>query len=188
MALEILDETTAPEAARPLLAAAREKYGFVPNLLGTMAHAPALLEAYMTLNGLFEKTSLSPTERQVVLLAISAVNGCRYCVAAHSTIAQMQHVEEAVVEAIRQGEPIGDPKLQALRRFAEELTTTRGWPDEATTRAFKEAGYTDAQALEVILGTGMKALSNYTNHQAQTPLDPAFEPKAWEAEAPKASG
>ena len=145
-----------------------------------MAHAPATLEAYMTLSGLFDKTSLSPTERQVVLLAISAENQCTYCVAAHSVIAQMQNVDADVVEAIRKGDPIPDDKLEALRRFAVEVVTTRGWPSDEARQAFHDAGYSEAHVLEVILGVGMKTLSNYTNHAADTPLDDAFSDAAWE--------
>ncbi len=180
MTLNVLTIDHAPEDARPLLKKAKDKYGFVPNILGVMAHAPALLEAYMTLSGLFDKTSLSPTERQVVLLAISAENACTYCVSAHTVIAQMQNVDEAAVEAIRTGKPIDDDKLEALRRFAVEIVTTRGWPSDEVKRAFHDAGYSEAQALEVILGVGMKTLSNYTNHAADTPLDDAFADAAWE--------
>lgn len=181
MTLNPLTIDNAPEQARPLLEKAKQKYGFVPNLLGVMAHAPATLEAYMTLSGLFDKTSLSPTERQVVLLAISAENECTYCVSAHTAIAQMQNVDADVVEAIRNGKPIKDNKLEALRRFAVEVVTTRGWPSDEAKAAFHDAGYSEAQVLEVILGVGMKTLSNYTNHAADTPLDGAFSDAAWEA-------
>jgi len=180
MPIDPLKIDQAPEDARPLLEKAKDKYGFVPNLLGVMAHAPATLEAYMTLSGLFDKTSLSPTERQVVLLAISAENQCTYCVSAHTVIARMQNVDADAVEAIRNDEPISDDKLEALRRFAVEVVTTRGWPSDEAKQAFHDAGYTDAHALEVILGVGMKTLSNYTNHAADTPLDDAFADAAWE--------
>ncbi len=180
MPIDPLKTDQAPDDAQTLLKEAKDKYGFVPNLLGVMAHAPALLEAYMTLSGLFDKTSLSPTERQIVLLAISAENQCTYCVSAHTAIAQMQNVDEAAVEAIRNGKPIDDAKLEALRRFAVEIATTRGWPGDEVKQAFHDAGYTEAQSLEVILGVGTKTLSNYTNHAADTPLDDAFADAAWE--------
>ncbi len=180
MTLNPLTIDNVPEQVRPMLEKAKNSYGFVPNILGVMAHAPATLEAYMTLSGLFDKTSLSPTERQVVLLAISAENECTYCVAAHTAIAQMQNVDADVVEAIRNGEPILDDKLEALRRFAVEIVTTRGWPSDEVKQAFHDAGYSEAQALEVILGVGMKTLSNYTNHAADTPLDDAFSDAVWE--------
>lgn len=170
---------TAPEAAKETVRQAEQAYGFLPNLLGVMAEAPQLVKAYTTLNGLFEQTSFSPAERQTVLLAVSARNGCDYCVAAHSVIAGMQKVPDDVVQAIRDGQPIADAKLEALRRFTEAVVEKRGWPSDADVRAFHAAGYGEQQVLEVILGVGLKTLSNYTNHVAETPLDDAFASAAW---------
>lgn len=179
MSYKVHTPETAPEAARQTLTDAGQAYGFVPNLLGVMAEAPALVKAYRTLAGLFEETSFSPAERQVILLSVSAENACTYCVAAHSVIAGMQKVPSEVVEAIRDGKPIADRKLEALRRFTESLVASRGWPTEADTTTFLNAGYSRAQVLEVVLGVGFKTLSNYTNHIADTPLDEAFAKASW---------
>lgn len=174
---------SAPEAARPILAEAKKAYGFVPNLYGVMAEAPTLLKAYRALDELFEQTSLKPVEKHVVMLTASAENGCSYCVAAHSVVAAMAKVPDSVVEAIRGGTAIPDPALEALRRFTAAVVNSRGWPTEAQTTAFLGAGYTRANLLEVILGVGLKTLSNYTNHVAETPLDAAFA----KAAGPKAA-
>lgn len=179
MKIKPFDEKSAPEKAGEALSQARKKFGFVPNLLGNMAHAPSLLKAYLAVGSLFDETSLTATERQVVLLAASAENKCGYCVAAHTAIAAMQKVPAGVVTAIRNREPIADSKLQALRRFVEETVETRGWPSASARQGFLAAGYTEAQALEVVLGIGMKTLSNYTNHLTETPLDEAFAKMAW---------
>lgn len=170
---------SAPAASRELLKAAGSKFGFVPNLLGMFANAPALLEGYLTLAGIFDKASLSPTERQVVLLAASFENSCEYCMAAHSAIAEMQKVDQSVISALRDGKPIVDAKLESLRSFAAETVRTRGWPSPEVVSRFTGAGYTPAQALEVVLGVGLKTLSNYANHLAATPLDAAFAPVKW---------
>lgn len=170
---------SAPEAAKETLKSAAKAYGFLPNLLAVMAEAPALVKAYRTAADLFEETSLTASERQVVLLTVSYENACEYCVAAHSVIAGMQSVPEKVVQAIRAGQPIADGRLEALRRFVSSIVVTRGLPSPQGTQAFLDAGYTRAQILEVVLGVGVKTLSNYTNHIAETPLDHAFEPAAW---------
>jgi AhpD family alkylhydroperoxidase len=81
-------QESAPEAARPLLEGAARQMGFVPNLLAVMAGAPPLLEAYMTLTQLLEKTSLAPAERQLVLLTVSRTNDCHYCIPAHTFLAE----------------------------------------------------------------------------------------------------
>jgi len=170
---------TAPEKSKPLLKGAKDAFSFVPNLLGNMADAPALLEGYMTLAGIFDKTDLSETERQIILMTNNRLNGCTYCMAAHTTISQMAKVPSDVIAALRNNTPIADPKLEALRSFTAIVNEKRGWPDESDIEAFLAAGYTKQTVLEVILGTGLKVMSNYTNHITQTSLDDAFAPNAW---------
>ncbi len=170
---------TAPDASKPLLEAAQNKYGFVPNLLGTMAPAPALLEGYMTLAGIFDKSDLSETERQIILMTNNRLNGCTYCMAAHTTISQMAKVPADVIEALRTNTPIADAKLEALRTFSAVVNESRGWPTEQQVSDFLAAGYTQQTVLEVILGTSLKVMSNYTNHVAETEIDAAFTANVW---------
>ncbi|MCO5168698.1 MAG: carboxymuconolactone decarboxylase family protein [Planctomycetes bacterium] len=177
------DLESAPAEAQETLAKVRRRLGFVPNLLGTMADAPPLLDAYLSLASAFEQTSFDATERQVVLLAASRANACEYCVAAHTVIAAGQGVADGVLAALRAGEPLQDGKLEALRRFTVAVVVSRGWPDPAAQQAFQAAGYGPRQALEVVLGVGLKTLSNYTNHLAGTRLDDAFAGAAWSADA-----
>jgi uncharacterized peroxidase-related enzyme len=172
---------TAPEPSRPLLEAVKKKNGFLPNLLATMAEAPALLEAYTTLSGIFGKTDLSETERQIILMTNNRLNGCTYCMAAHTTIAKGAKVPQDVIDALRHNTPIADPKLEALRQFSIAVNESRGWPSDADIAALLAAGYTKQTVLEVVLGTAFKVLSNYTNHIAETEVDPVFAPNAWDA-------
>ncbi len=171
---------SAPEGSRPTLTQAQKTLGFVPNLYGVFAESPATLKAYATLGGIFDSsTAFSPTERQVILLSVIFENECDYCMAAHSTIAGMQNVPDHVVEALRNGEPIRDARLEALRAFTRKLTRERGWVSEPDVETFLEAGYAKAQVLEVVLGVAMKILSNYTNHITRTPVDEAFQEHTW---------
>ncbi|TVR98665.1 MAG: carboxymuconolactone decarboxylase family protein [Rhodospirillales bacterium] len=179
MAFKTHSIDTAPKGAEDTLAAVKDKFGFVPNVLGVMAEAPALAKAYVSLSTLFEETALSPTERNIVILAISTTNKCEYCVAAHSVGATMQKVPSDVIEALRRGKPLADSKLEALRRLASEIVENRGWPSQDVVQGFLDAGYTQKNLLEVIVGVGLKTLSNYTNHIAETPLDDAFQPAKW---------
>lgn len=172
---------TAPDSSKALLEGAKNAYSFVPNLLGTMAEAPAVLEGYMTLSSIFDKTSFSETERQIILMTNNRLNGCLYCMAAHTTISQMVNVPADVIEALRNDTPIADVKLEALRTFAAAINETRGWPTEEQLDAFILAGYSQQNVLEVILGTSLKVMSNYTNHITETDLDTAFAPNAWAA-------
>lgn len=174
---------TAPDAAKTTLSGAQASLGFIPNLFATMAEAPSLLNAYAQLGELLNQTSFSPTEQQVVLMTNNLLNGCDYCMAAHTTISQASGVPADVIESLRTNTPIANEKLEALRTFARIINETRGYPSQADLDAFFAAGYGRHQVLEVILGTAFKVLSNYTNHVANTPLDAAFQPNAWSRNA-----
>ena len=179
--LSIHSPETAPEASRPFLEGAKKRFGFSPNLLGAMAESPAALEGYLALSKLFTGSSFSATERQIVLIAASAKNGCAYCVAAHSAMAAREKVSEDVITALRDGSPIADARLEALRRFTEILVDQRGWAGDGEVQVFINAGFTRQQVVEVVLGITQKTLSNYINHLADTPLDDAFAPREWTA-------
>ncbi len=170
--------TVSTESAE-LLGKAEKAYGFIPNLLGVLAESPAALKAYLTVGQIFDESSFSPTERQVVILAASRFNECHYCVAAHSAVAELQKVPAQVIDAIRDDRPIADNKLEALRVFTTAVVEKRGWASDADIAQFRTAGYTRAQVLEVIVGVSFKTLSNYVNHIADTPLDDAFAARAW---------
>lgn len=177
--LNIHSKETAPSESAELLADAEKAYGFIPNLLGVFAESPAILKAYLTIGRIFDESSFSPTERQVVILAVSRFNECHYCVAAHSLGADLQGVPAEVVEAIRNDQPIADKRLESLRAFTTAVVERRGWVSDDDIAAFLDAGYSNEQVLEVILGISFKTISNYTNHIADTPVDDAFAPRAW---------
>jgi uncharacterized peroxidase-related enzyme len=165
---------TAPAEAREHLGAAEGAFGFVPNLLGVLAEAPIALRAYMDLTDLLGKSSLSPVEQQIMMLAASYDNNCAYCVAAHSTVAGRIGMPTTVLAALRNGSPIPDPKLEALRSFVSEVIRSRGRVSDHRIDEFLKAGYTRENVLEAVFAVAMKTLSNYTNHIAETPIDAEF--------------
>lgn len=174
----------APESSKANLKKSKQAYGMVPNLHAVMAESPALLEAYRSVAEIFDtKTNLSPTEQQIIAMTNNRLNGCTYCMAAHTSIMQGAKVAEDVITALREGTAIADPKLEALRTFAEQMNVKRGWVEESDIEALLAAGYTKETVFDVIVGTAYKVLSNYTNHIAQTPLDKAFANNEWSAES-----
>ncbi|WP_018233749.1 carboxymuconolactone decarboxylase family protein [Thioalkalivibrio thiocyanodenitrificans] len=174
------DDASAPREAGPAFEASTAKFGMVPNLIRTMCTSPQLAEGYLALSTLFEQTSLSVAERHVVLLTVSAGHECHYCMAAHSITADMNQVPGEITEALREGRTLADRRLEALRQFTRAMVEQRGWVAPDRVNDFLNAGFTPQQALEVVLGIGLKTLSNYTNHLADTPLDEAFAGRAWQ--------
>jgi uncharacterized peroxidase-related enzyme len=176
---QIHTETTAPEPSKPLLEQAKKNLGMIPNLERVMAESPALLEGYVHLWELFDTTSLSPIERQVVYQTANFENQCEYCVPWHTKLAQIAGMAPNEIEALRQGAELEDPRLESLRQFTKSLILNRGKIAETELKAFFAVGYSAQQALEVILGIAVKTMSNYTNSIAGTPLDRAVEKLRW---------
>ena len=172
---------TAPAGSRKELQSVQEKYGFVPNIYGIFAESPSVIKAYMALTDLLNEGSFSLAEQQLMLLTNSTINGCEYCVAAHTMVGKMAHLDDIVIEAVRTGVPIPDKKMAALHNFTKQIVEKRGWIEKQEIDTFLEAGFSKAQVLEVVLATSIKTLSNYINHMADTPLDEAMQPFAWRA-------
>lgn len=183
-AAESLDVQTpdeASEASRLVLEDTKKKYGFIPNLYGVLAHSAAAVHAYAGLNEILgQHGSLSPREQQTAILAISVENGCTYCVAAHSVVAEQSGLDREAVGALREERQLDDAKLEALSTFARQVVKERGWVGGEPLEAFTAAGYQPADALEVVTLVALKTLSNYTNHIANTPLDEAFADRRWQ--------
>ncbi|MDE4134885.1 carboxymuconolactone decarboxylase family protein [Phaeobacter sp. QD34_3] len=171
---------TAPDAAKDRLVASEKAFGFLPGLYQVMADVPQLLEIYQRTHEAFMNTSFNTAELTVVWQTINVEHECHYCVPAHTGIAHSMNVDADVIEALRNETPLADPKLEALRSFTLALVRGRGNVTQAESEAFYAAGYGSRQVLEIILGLSQKVLSNYTNHVAQTAVDPAFQAFAWE--------
>ncbi len=176
---QIYTEETAPEGAGPVLAKVAERLGFVPNIVGKLAESPAAVKGYATLAGILGESSFTPAEQQLLMMTVSRINNCDYCVAAHSTGGLRMGLAEDVIEAVRAGAPIGDPRLNALRDYCAKVVEKRGWTTEDDQKEFLAAGFSKAQILEVILAVGVKTLSNYANHVTEPPLDKPFEAARW---------
>ena len=179
MIFPLLDETNAPKESLPALATTKENFGMIPNVEKVMALSPQLLSGYAHMWDLFETTTFTSIERQVVYMTANFENECNYCIPWHTILAKKAGLASSEVEALRSGAPLADPKREALRAFTRTLIANRGKASEADLRLFFDAGYTDAQALEVILGLSIKLISNYTNSIAGTPLDPEAEHLRW---------
>ena len=173
------DETTAPEESRPLLEKSKAAFGRLPGLHKVMAEAPGLLNGYKTLWQLFGESSLSPVEQQVVYMTANFENNCAYCVPWHTYLMVTGKMPADVIEALRNGTDLPDPKLQALHVFAKGLLDTRGHVGDDALQAFLDAGYENRQALEVVLGLAVKLMSNFTNAIAHTELDDPPKAYAW---------
>lgn len=170
---------SAPAEAKERLALARKNNGYLPNLLGVLATAPTALETYQTVSAINARAGLSPAEREVVQITAATRNGCGFCAAGHTALARNKlRMPEELVAALRKTEALTDPRLNALARFTLAVIDRKGQVADEELAQFLAAGYTEANALEVVLGVSLATLCNYANNLARTPINPELEPYA----------
>ena len=174
------DLTTAPEASKPLLEKSQATFGRLPGLHKVLAESPQAYEGYQILHKLFTETDFDAEELTVVWQSINVEHSCHYCVPAHTGIAKMMKVDDAISTALRNEAPLPTAKLEALRTFTVQMVRERGNVSNAQMQTFFAAGYGHRAVLDVILGLSQKTMSNYINHVAQTPVDEVFHPLLWE--------
>lgn len=161
----------APERTRPLLEAVQRKVGRVPNLFRAMATSPAALEGYLGLSGALAGGTLPAATRERIALAIAGVNGCGYCLSAHTFFGKVAaKLDDAEITANRNGFS-NDPTADAAVRFAVQVARQRGHVGEADVSAVRAAGYTDAQLVEIVQHVALNTLTNYFNEVFATEID-----------------
>ncbi len=161
----------APAAAQPLLAAVKQQLGVVPNLFRLVATSPAALQGYLGLNGALAKGSLDARTRERIALAVAEINGCSYCLSAHTYLGKnLAKLDDAEILANRRGTST-DAKADAAVRFAAKIARDRGQVGDADLQAVKAAGYDDAQIVEIVLHVALNTLTNYVNEVLQTEID-----------------
>lgn len=171
-----VDHASAQGAQKEMLDTALKQVGFIPNMYANMVNAPAVLGTYLSGYAKFRgESGFTPAEQETVFLAVSMANGCTYCAAAHSMIAdKMSGVPGSVLEAIRQGRPLPDMKLAALFELTQDLVRNNGKPTQAKLDAYLQAGYSEQSILYIVLAIAVKVLSNYSNHAFGTQVDERF--------------
>lgn len=169
---------TAPAAAQPLLQNAKKQLGSVPNLFRVIANSPAALEGYFGLNGALAKGSLDAKTRERIALAIAEINGCDYCLSAHTYLGKnLAKLDDDEIAANRNGAS-NDPKADAAVRFAAKVVRQRGHVGDNDVAAVKAAGFDDAAVIEIVLHVALNTLTNYVNEVARTEIDfPAIAPR-----------
>ena len=169
----------APEKSRPLLNAVNAQLGVVPNMFRLISTSPQALEGYLGLSGALGRGALPAATRERIALAVAEVNGCDYCLSAHTYLGRnIARLDDAEITANRSGAS-NDPKADAAVRFAVQVTRARGHVDEAALSAVRLAGYSDAQVIEIVQHVALNTWTNYVNEVFKTDIDfPLVEARA----------
>jgi uncharacterized peroxidase-related enzyme len=161
----------APAASQPLLEAVNKQLGVVPNLFRMVGNSPAALEGYLSLMGALGKGELSAQTRERIALAVAEINGCDYCLSAHTYLGKnVAKLDDSEITANRNGGS-NDPKAAAAVLFAKKVSDARGRVSDAALGAVKAAGYSDAAVIEIVLNVALNIWTNYINTVAGTEID-----------------
>jgi AhpD family alkylhydroperoxidase len=154
---------------------------FVPNLYATLAHSENALGSYLAFQN--AKSSITGKAREVVNLVVSEVNGCEYCLAAHTVIGGMVGFSGEQIIEIRSGRATFDSKLDALARLTRNIAINRGHADQSFVEAFFAAGWTKENLVDAIVVIGDKTVTNYLHGATKVPVDFPAAPKLMKSAA-----
>ena len=156
--------------AKQLLDGVHAKLGMIPNLMKTLAVAPAALEAYLDFGAALGKGTLDAKFREQIALTVAQANSCEYCLSAHSAIGKMVGLKPEEILASREAHA-QDAKRNAGLRFAQTLVVQRGEVSDQTLADVKAAGYNDGDLTEIVANVAINIFTNYFNHLARTDVD-----------------
>jgi uncharacterized peroxidase-related enzyme len=173
--ISAINNDAANGKAKELLDGVQSKLGMTPNLMKTMAHSPAVLEAYLNFNNTLANGLLSAKLREQISLLTAETNGCNYCASAHTMLGKMAGLSEDAVLAARQADST-DPKSDAALKFAQKLIVNRGEVSDADLQTVKDAGLGEGEIGEIVANVALNIFTNYFNETARTEIDfPAIE-------------
>jgi uncharacterized peroxidase-related enzyme len=160
----------APSASQALLDAVEKQLGVVPNLFRLVALSPAALQGFLGLNGALGK-ALDVKTRERIALAVAQINGCDYCLSAHTYLGlNLAKIDASEIALNRKGAS-ADAKANAAVAFAVKVTQARGKITDADLQTVKAAGFSDAQIVEIVAVVAENVFTNFLNIVAQTEID-----------------
>lgn len=166
-----IQPVTNPEGkAADLFGAITEQMGSVPNIFKTMGHSPATLEGFLGFSGALGGGVLSPALREQLALATAGANGCDYCASAHTVMGKGAGLDADTITSSISGQA-SDSKTQAALTFARNIIANRGNLADGELQAVRDAGFSEAEIVEIIAHVGLNLFTNYFNHIAATEID-----------------
>jgi len=168
--ITVITNETANAEQLALLDAIQAKLGMVPNFLKILANSPAALRAFLGLHGIANEGSLTPQTRERIALAVAQQNSCEYCVSAHTAIGRKAGLTNAEIAANRAGTSQEDKAAVAVK-FARALVENSGEVTTADITEARDAGYSDAEIVEIITHVGMNILTNMIGKASRVEID-----------------
>jgi uncharacterized peroxidase-related enzyme len=144
-----------------------DKLGFVPNVLGAYAFDNAKLRAFIMMADdlMLGDSGLSKTEREMIAVAVSAVNHCHYCLTSHGAALRQRAGDPEVGELIAQNYRAAalEPRHEAMLDFCVKLTEAPDKMREVDREALRRAGFSDRDIWDI---AAVASFYNMTNRMA----------------------
>jgi len=168
--IQALDPAETTGKTRRLLDGVQAKLGLTPNLMKTLATAPAALEAYLNFGAALSTGALDAKFREQIAIAVAQANSCEYCLSAHSALGTLAGLTPEELQASREAHA-ADAKRDAGLRFAQAIVVQRGEVSDAAVAQVRQAGYSDGEITEIVANVAINIFTNYFNHVARTDVD-----------------
>ena len=165
-----------PEDLRQRILAVQEKSGFIPNVFLALAHRPDEFRAFFAYHdALMDKPGgLSKAEREMIVVATSAANGCQYCVVAHGAILRIRARDPLLADQVAINYRKADITLRqkAMLAFAMKLSGDSASVSDADLAVLTEHGFSQEDIWDIGAITAFFALSNrMANFTSMRPND-----------------
>lgn len=168
--INVIDQHNANAEQKALLDAIQGQLGMVPNFLKVFANSPVALQAFLGLHGVANAGSLSLQTRERIALALAQQNTCEYCLSAHTAIGRKSGLSGDEIAAARAGSS-EDAKAAVAVKLARSLVEHKGDITTAELIEAREAGYSDADIVEIITHVGMNLLTNILGKASRVDID-----------------
>ena len=163
-ALNLPPQDPLPEDTARYFAICEEKLGLVPNVLAAYAFSSEKLRAF---TGMYNDLMLAPSglsklEREMIAVAVSAINRCFYCLTPHGAAVRELSGDPKLGEALVMNWRAADlpPRQAAMLTFAEKMTVDSHRIVEADREALRAEGFTDADIWDIAATASFFNMSN----------------------------
>ncbi|CAA9238543.1 MAG: uncharacterized peroxidase-related enzyme [uncultured Blastococcus sp.] len=168
-----------PAELRERFAAVEDRSGFLPNVFAALSWRPAEASAFFAMHDALmdkETPALSKADREMIVVATSAANGCLYCVVAHGAILRVRARDPYLADQVAvdwRKAPLA-PRMHAVLEVAVRLATSPVEVAPGDLAALRAHGLTDEDVWDVGAIVSFFALSNRLAHWAAIPPNDEF--------------
>jgi uncharacterized peroxidase-related enzyme len=168
--LHPVDPGAACGPTKDLFDRVQQRFGRIPNAMKVLANSPPAFAAWWAFDEAMAGSSLPPSVHEQIAVLMANLNGCAYCLSAHTAAARAVGVSSADAAQARHG-AASDEQAAAALAFARDAVAARGGVSDAALDRARSAGLTDAELIEILATVAINTFNNYYNRLAAPVID-----------------